>query len=178
MSRIAVVWPQPVRPEGSRNKYAKKLLNLKKLPVVLSLIISLLIAITGCRGLIISKKPLNGWQDDDTFIAVATGCPQEKLSKPEARKASAKHIAILNAQLMTLEAFKGKGEIDSVGLHSDGEIRTFRETHRKILNIIKKGVVIKEMYDETQNCEIIFKVSGKGLKNLVNSTGYWRYSGY
>lgn len=145
---------------------------MKKL-FVMSLVLIMGLVFTSCGGGKIGgqvegeKFKTEGWIDDNTYRLAAAGVPNAKLKNKVARRESAKRAAILNAQYQVLEKFKGS-KIEGAAGMSDFE-NTGIAIAQEVSGIVKGGSVASATFDEEDNCEIIYEVKAKGLKNKVSA---------
>ncbi len=145
----------------------------KLLSIAAVLSISVIIAMTGCSsgqlgGTVEGESyTTEGWIDDNTYRIAATGAPKSTLSNRIQRQESAKRAAILNAQYQILEKFKGS-KLEGASGMNDFEISGMAVA-QEVQGTIKGGSVTKVTYDEEQNCEIIYEIKAKGLKNKVSA---------
>jgi len=112
------------------------------------------------------KLKSEGWIDDNTFRITASGPPRKTVSNPVALKASARESAILMAQKMIIEKFRG-ARIQSCSGMADFEL-TGVAFVREFNEIIKNGKIIVIKWDDDSNCEILYEVKALGLKKRVN----------
>lgn len=112
-----------------------------------------------------------GWVDDDTYHVTAVGVPKATLTNKVARRAASQRAAILNAQYKVLEKFKGATTEGASGM-SDFEM-TGIAVAQELNGVVKNGSVKKATYDDEDNCEIIYEVRSKGLRNKT-ATATWQ----
>jgi hypothetical protein len=106
-----------------------------------------------------------GWLNDDTFRVTSTGAPKAGLTNKIQRRGTAKEAAIMMAQKTVIEKFKGarlEGAAGAADYASTG-IAVMKEFG----GLVKGGSVIKETYDEDDNCEVIYEIIARGLKKKV-----------
>lgn len=106
-----------------------------------------------------------GWVDDNTFRITSTGASKPGLTNKIQRRGTAKSAAIIMAQASILEKFKGarlEGAAGAADYASTG-VAVMKE----FSGMVRGGSVIKETYDEDDNCEVIYQVQAKGLKKKV-----------
>ena len=108
-----------------------------------------------------------GWIDDDTYRLAAAGVPNKSLSNKVQRRESSKRAAILNAQYQVLEKFKGS-KIEGASGVSDFE-SSGMAIAQEVKGVVKGGSVVKATFDEEDNCEVIYEVYARGLKNKVSA---------
>ena len=109
-----------------------------------------------------------GWCNENTYRIRLTVSPGVKSKTVKERKYSSKKSAILAAQNRILEKFKELG-IDVKYTAFDPAAYTVAYEVKKT---VKYGRIIYEKWDEDQNCEIIYEVSGKRLKRKVESAAF------
>lgn len=138
--------------------------------------VSLLFALTACSsgqlgGTVKGDSFMTeGWLDDDTYHITAAGVPKKSLQNTVARRESAKRAAILNAQYQVLEKFKGSAIEGASGM-SDFEM-TGIAIAQEIQGVIKGGSVKKATFDDEDNCEVLYEVRSKNLRNKVSSASW------
>ena len=152
---------------------------MKKL-FVIGLVISmgLVFTFTSCGG---GKKGIGGtvqgetfkseqWVDENTYRLAAAGAPKSDETNRIKRQQSAKRAAILSAQYLVLEKFKGSSIEGAAGMSNfeSSGIAIAQE----VSGIVKGGSVVQETYDEEDNCEIIYEVKAKGLKKKVEAASW------
>lgn len=105
------------------------------------------------------------WVDDDTYITTATGVPKEGLTKKVQRRGTARESAVLVAQAHVIEKFKG-AKVEGASGTSDYASTGFAAS-KEFAGIVKGGSVIKETYDDEDNCEVVYEIKSKGLKKQL-----------
>jgi hypothetical protein len=110
---------------------------------------------------------VNGWVDEETYRTTAIGEPDKSLTGINLRKKDAKKKAKLNAQYQIIERFRGM-QIEGAAGMTDFEKTDFADKPA-FKSIIKAGSIIKETYDNNQNCEIIFEIKARNLKKTAES---------
>ena len=110
----------------------------------------------------------DGWVDGNTYRITATGIPRKKLTDPVEKKKAAKTAAILYAQSSIIDRWIGS-RVNSCGGMPDLEIST-PALSLEMNEIVKKGTILSETYDEELNCEIVYEVKQKNLKKKVTSS--------
>ncbi len=149
---------------------------MKKL-MTFALVLTVGFALTACGGSKIGGTvkgetfKTEGWIGNDTFRIAAAGAAKRTLTNKIARRESAKRAAILNAQYQILEKFKGAKLEGATGM-SDFEM-TGMAVAQEVQGVVKGGSVYKVTYDAEDNCEIIYEVKAKGLKQKV-SAAKWK----
>ncbi len=106
-----------------------------------------------------------GWVNNDTFRVTATSAPKAGLTNKTQRRATAKESAIMMAQKTMIEKFKGarlEGASGSADAASTG-IAIMKE----FSGTVKGGSVIRETYNDEDDCEIIYELIAPGLKKKV-----------
>lgn len=106
-----------------------------------------------------------GWVDDDTFRTIAVGIPKASLENKMKRKITSKEAALTMAQRNILNKFRG-ASITSKAEVSEGETKSLIVT-RELKGVISGGQIIKETYDEEDNCEIIYEIRSVGLRKRI-----------
>ena len=108
-----------------------------------------------------SLSKTEGWIDENTFRIIAEGRPVETLKNRDERRESAKRAAQINAWFKILKKFK---TID----RDDKPQKIMSKTiGSQLQKNIKEGFVIDEIYDENDNCEIIYEIFEKDLRIKV-----------
>ncbi|MDY6935477.1 MAG: hypothetical protein SVZ03_14785 [Spirochaetota bacterium] len=106
-----------------------------------------------------------GWVSADIFRVTATGVPKEGLTNKIQRRGTSKEAALIMGQKRVLEKFVGarlEGAAGAADYASTG-IAIAKEFG----GIVKGGTIVKETYDEEDNCEIIYQIEKKGLRASV-----------
>ena len=144
---------------------------------VIMLLTFKLCALSGCLNFTpenSGNQYKDGWQDDNTYITFAEGIPDKKSNGIEERKKSARKAAVLTAQYQGVEKFR---DLIIKPEKYDGWEMTWSEeavkARQSIFNTIKSGVVLKETYDDNQNCQIIYRVYDKDLKKKILNAWSW-----
>jgi hypothetical protein len=149
----------------------------KLLAVSLIFAMGLMITFTSCAGGKLGGTvqgetfTSEGWIDDDTYRTTAVGIAKKTLTNKTQRRASAKTAAKLAAQYAVLEKFKGS-KIEGAAGMSDFE-STGIAIAQEVSGMVKGGSVVKETYNEEDDCEIVYEVKAKGLKKKV-SAAEWK----
>lgn len=108
------------------------------------------------------------WVDKDTYRTTATGVPKEGLKNKIQRRGTAKEAAVIMAQSHIIEKFKGAKVEGAAGV-SDYASTGFAAS-KEFAGIVKGGSVVKETYDDEDNCEVVYEVKSKNLqKSLTGS---------
>lgn len=143
---------------------------MKKL-IVLSLFIFVSCFLTTQQGPQLSEQisgksfVSEGWADDDTFRVIAVGIPKAGLENKMKRKITSREAALTMAQRNILNRFRG-ASITSKSEINEGETGSLKVT-RELKGVITGGHIIKETYDEEDNCEIIYEIRSTGLKKRI-----------
>jgi hypothetical protein len=150
---------------------------IKKVTVVLALVV-FAAAFVSCGG---GKGGMGGqvqgesfvtegWANKgDTYRTTATGVPKEGLKNKIQRRGTAREAAVLMAQSHIIEKFKG-AKVEGASGVSDYASTGFAAS-KEFAGMVKGGSVVKETYDEDDNCEIVYEITSKGLqKQLAGST--------
>lgn len=106
-----------------------------------------------------------GWVNDNTFRVIATGTPKATLTNKIQRRGTAKETAIIMAETRVIEKFVGarvEGAAGAADYASTGVA-----VSKEFKGLVKGGTIVKETYDDDDNCEIIYQVEKKGLKKEV-----------
>jgi len=144
--------------------------------IAMIFVFGIALSVTSCRTggpdhTIDGKKYVTeGWVDDNTFQLTAAGAPTKTLTNKVARKESSKRAAILNAQYQVIEKFKGSYIEGAAGMQNFE--MTGIAVAQQLKAQIKAGNVSSVVWDEEDNCSIIYTVMQKGLKKYIQS-GDW-----
>ncbi len=106
-----------------------------------------------------------GWVDVNTFRVISTGVPKAGLVNKIQRRGTAKEAAIIMAEKRIIEKFVGarlEGASGAADYASTGVA-----VAKEFSGVVKGGTIVKETYDDDDNCEIIYQVEKKGLKKEV-----------
>mgnify|MGYP000952285502 CR=1 FL=1 len=106
-----------------------------------------------------------GWVDANTFRVVAIGAPKEDLQSKVKRRITSREAAITMAQKLIVERFKGSKITGKTDIKEGTTISM--TTSKEFQGIIQGGVIIYESYDEEDNCEIIYQISGENLQSKL-----------
>jgi hypothetical protein len=109
-----------------------------------------------------------GWIDDNTYRLTGVGVPMRGYTGKTQRRQTARRAAILSAQYSVLEKFTG-GRLEGAAGMKDFE-STGTAVAQEVAGVIKGGSVVKETYNEEDDCEVIYEVKAKGLKKKVQSS--------
>ncbi len=112
-------------------------------------------------------KEVQGWVNEDTYRIIATGSSDTGYRGRSARRKSAKQYAVLDAQRRITEVFMG----NEFTLDMNPDYNRARIYIEKELGpIFTNGRIVSENYDnETDDCEIVYEVTGAGLKKKVST---------
>jgi len=110
-----------------------------------------------------TAPPTEGWVDDNTYRITVEAGPRLTLKNRDDRRKSSKRAAIQNAQYLLHKKFMG-AEITYAPSLNSSEQHDFT----KISEIIKKGYVLRIIYDYDDNCQIIYEVKAERLKKMVD----------
>jgi hypothetical protein len=106
-----------------------------------------------------------GWVDANTFRVISTGVPKAGLVNKIQRRGTAKEAAIIMAEKRIIEKFVGarlEGASGAADYASTGVA-----VAKEFSGDVKGGTLVKETYDDDDNCEIVYQVEKKGLKKEV-----------
>ena len=106
-----------------------------------------------------------GWVDKDTFRSTSTGVPKAGLTNKIQRRGTAKEAAVLMAQSHIIEKFKGSKIEGAAGVSDYAS--TGYAASKEFAGFVKGGSVVKETYDEDDNCEVVYEIKSKGLKKQL-----------
>jgi hypothetical protein len=106
-----------------------------------------------------------GWVDKDTYRSTATGVPKEGLKNKIQRRGTAKEAAVLMAQAHVIEKFKG-AKVEGASGVSD-YASTGYAASKEFAGLVKGGSVVKETYDDEDNCEVVYEIKSKGLQKQL-----------
>jgi hypothetical protein len=106
-----------------------------------------------------------GWVDADTYRTTATSAPKEGLKNKVQRRGTARESAVLVAQAHVIEKFKG-AKVEGASGTSDYASTGFAAS-KEFAGVVKGGSVMKETYDEDDNCEVIYEIKSKGLQKQL-----------
>jgi len=109
-----------------------------------------------------------GWLDNDTFQVRGLGAPNPDSVGLVKRKSQAKNAALIAAQARVVELMIG-AEIKGATGSSDGESTGIVLT-KEFQGVVKGGSIVEETFDDEQNCEVVYQVTGKNLKKRVKDT--------
>lgn len=123
---------------------------------------------TGVQHTIDGKEYVTeGWVDDDTFQLQAAGVPTKTLTNKVARREASKRAAILNAQYQMIEKFKGS-QIEGAAGMQNFEM-TGIAVAQQLKAFAKGGSVRSVVWDDEDNCSLIYVVRQKNLKKMAQS---------
>ncbi len=113
-----------------------------------------------------------GWINEDTYRTTAVGSPgqrwktRSKMIQRNAAKEAARLLAVNNV----LKKFKGE-KIEAASGMANFEM-TGIAVSSEVEGSVRGGSIIKETYDDENNCEIVYEVKAKGLKKKVRSVDF------
>ncbi len=154
---------------------------MKKI-VISSIFVILILTLCFCQRKMIDYAPVNynkgEWVDEDTFRITGVGMPDVHSNSLLEKKKSACLAAIKNAQyrifnkLFKLELsyypkLQFEFNIDKLLQLKKKSIKLNRKS--SIVFIIANGIVFKEVFDKNANCEVLFEIRAKGLKERFKS---------
>ena len=106
-----------------------------------------------------------GWVDADTYRTIGTSAPKEGLKNKVQRRGTARESAVLVAQAHVIEKFKG-AKVEGAAGTSDYASTGFAAS-KEFQGVVKGGSVVKETYDEDDNCEVVYEIKSKGLQKQL-----------
>lgn len=106
-----------------------------------------------------------GWMDKDTYRTIGQGVPKEGLRNKVQRRGTAREAAVLVAQSHVIEKFKGARVEGATGV-SDYASTGFAAS-KEFAGMVKGGSVVKETYDDDDNCEVVYEIKSKGLQKSL-----------
>ncbi|MCP4136192.1 MAG: hypothetical protein GY754_34795 [bacterium] len=136
---------------------------------LLAWLLSVMLIIVHC-----TTTPLRqGWADNETYIISAEGSPSPGVTGTADMKKSAKENALVNAQKM----FKEK----ILGFHYEGASFSGKDPLEKMRAAIerdfdavsKSGEIIRESFDEKNNCRIMYRVKSSNLRKRVERLNWF-----
>jgi len=114
---------------------------------------------------------MEGWIDDNTLQVKSLGFAPDNEQDPLKRKYMAKRAAQLNAEARIVEKLVG-ANIEGKTATEDGTLLS-EVIKKDFAGMIKGGVIVQETYDkDTQACEIVYRVSAKGLKKRAERANW------
>ena len=108
-----------------------------------------------------------GWLDNDTFQVRAIGAPAPKAKGFVKRRTQSKEAALLSAQKRVVELLVG-AKVSGTSGSKDGE-STGTVITKEFEGFVKGGAVVKESFDENDNCEITYRLHSSDLKEQAES---------
>lgn len=143
---------------------------LKKVMMMVAIVAFASVAFVSCGGgmggqVTGESFKTEGWVDKDTYRTTATGVPKAGLTNKIQRRGTAREAAVLMAQSHVIEKFKG-AKVEGASGVSDYASTGFAAS-KEFAGMVKGGSVVKETYDEDDNCEIVYEVKGKNLKKSL-----------
>jgi hypothetical protein len=109
-----------------------------------------------------------GWIDVNTYRTTSTSAPKEGLKNKVQRRGTARESAVIIAQSHIIEKFKG-AKVEGAAGTSDYASTGFAAS-KEFSGIVKHGSVVKETYDEEDNVEIVYEITGKNLKKQLGDS--------
>lgn len=106
-----------------------------------------------------------GWVTAHIFRVTATGASKPGLSNKIQKRGTAKEAALIMAQKRIIEKFVGarlEGAAGSVDYASTG-IAVAKEFG----GLVRGGTIVRTTYDKDANCEIVYQIEKKGLRQSV-----------
>jgi hypothetical protein len=149
----------------------KSLPSWKKASAIIILLSAFIIPTLDCTSNVIiddgasGKKTVEGWIDRDTFQVISLGVPSMKAQGKEKRRASARSAALIMAQQTMIEKFYGYSLQAGGIVHNPSK----KDFHKEFAGVIKDGSIIKEIYDDDDNCEILYQIRSTGLKKRLDN---------
>ncbi len=107
-----------------------------------------------------------GWVNDNTFVESAVGMPKAGSVEQIQRRATAKEAAILSAQKKVVEKFVGSRISGIVGVTDI--MATGVAIQKEFSGTVRNYTIVKETYDQNDNCQILFQVQEDNLKQRVS----------
>ena len=108
-----------------------------------------------------------GWLSPDIYITSAIGAPKKDSEDLKQRRQEAKLNAENSARQKIIESFIGF-RLECLDLRGASESETeLVKEYTKLVN--SKGSVVKTNFDKNDNCEVLFQVEKKGLKDEITS---------
>lgn len=142
----------------------------------LALVVVATVAFVSCggasRGGMVKGESFisEGWVSPDIFRVTATGVPKPGLTNKIQRRGTSKEAALIMAQKRIIEKFVGarlEGAAGAADYASTG-IAVAKEFG----GLVKGGTIVKETYDDDDNCEIVYQIEKKNLKKDVQGGAY------
>jgi len=137
-----------------------------------AMVIFVAIAFAGCSsgglgGMLEGDEVVSeGWVSPDIFRVTATGAPKPGLTNKIQKRGTAKEAALIMGQKRVLEKFVGARVEGAAGAADYAS--TGIAVSKEFGGMVKGGTIVKETYDEDDNCEVIYQVEKKGLKKMVD----------
>jgi len=101
----------------------------------------------------------------DIFRVTATGVPKMGLQDKVQRRGSAKEAAQLMARMRIIEKFAGARRGGAAGAADNAS--TAVAVSKEFGALVKGGTIVRETYDEDDNCEIVYQVEKSNLRKEV-----------
>ena len=108
-----------------------------------------------------------GWIDDLTYRVLAIGSSEKHYKNTFTRRANSKKAAILHAKYIIRNKFKQY--IIEKSNSTISEKTASQIVKDNLESIISKGNVNQQLFNDIDECEILFEVKGKNLKQRLNS---------
>jgi hypothetical protein len=111
------------------------------------------------------------WMDDDTFRITSTGVSNKKLTNITQMKYSSRRDALQNARYKIKEIFKSqkKYEMKQAGFDPEDFDPQIKALIAGVQAAVRSGSIIKEIYDEKNDCTLIYEVNYRDMKKIVKS---------
>lgn len=130
-----------------------------------SIMAVIVLLISGCAHTASSEWAPVGWIDEETYIVEACGIDQDKETSPIEARTKARQNALNEARSIALEKFIG--ERINAGCNPGREYVV-----RELGPVIKRGEVVRELWDGNTTCAIRYRIHEKGLrKKLLRMSG-------
>jgi len=108
-----------------------------------------------------------GWIDDNTFQVRSLGAPNQKATGFVRRRTQSKEAALLASQKRVIELLIGKKVEGASG--SDSGESTGVAISSEFEGVVKGGSVVKESYNENDDCEMTYRIHADGLKKRAET---------
>ena len=112
----------------------------------------------------------DGWIDNDTFQITSSGSPARGTIVLLQRKEGSKRDAILAARMKIIRIFKRSAVKSRSGLESFD--RSGKDMPLELETIVKNGHILEETWHENQDCDIVYVVHARNLKNMVRAADW------
>ena len=110
------------------------------------------------------------WFDEDSYRILTTATPAKKSAEIVEQKTSAKRNAVLMAGASFLKLINDQRLKLIYRAFPPGAHVNFTDDNypaKVFSSVAKNGTVLRETYDEMQNCTIIYEIHEKGLHKKV-----------